>query len=148
MKGHHGGRDHILPLCLKGHPKGELNHICPLEGQGRRHFIRLVHYNGSLEGILPPFFPTGRTLYCVLSIGWAPWRALHHILSTSSGDIIMFYLQQGPQRWYFCCAWFFVSNIRLMSPSVGPLPRVVLETCIINIATVSKIIYVRPSSES
>lgn len=43
LKGHHGGRDHVLPLCLKGHPKGELNHICPLEGQGRRHFIRLVH---------------------------------------------------------------------------------------------------------
>lgn len=49
----------------------------------------------------------------------------------------MFYLQQRPQRWYF------VSNIMQMSPSVGPLSRVVLETCTINTATVSKIIYVR-----
>lgn len=63
----------------------------------------------------------------------------------SSGDVIVFYLQQGPQRWYFCCVLFFVSNIRLMSPSVGPLSHVVLETCTINTATVSKIIYVRPS---
>lgn len=35
-----------------------------------------------------------------------------------------------------------------VSPSVGPLSRVVLETCTINTATVSKIVYVGPSSES
>lgn len=111
--------------------------IGPLEWLPRRNFTT--------------FFSTGRTLYCVLSIGshlGGHFTTFFLLDRWSSGDVIVFYRQQEPQRWYFCCVLFFASNIRLMSPSVGPLPRVVLETCTINTATVSKIIYVRPSSES
>lgn len=142
------GATTFLPLCLKGHPKGELNHICPLEGQGRRHFIRLVHYNGSLEGILPPFFPPEGhfTVFCpsVGHLGGLFTTFFLLLVGTSS----CFIYNRGLKDGISAVRGFFVSNIRLMSPSVGPLPRVVLETCIINIATVSKIIYVRPSSES
>lgn len=107
----------IKPHMSTGRPrKTALYQIGPLQWLPRRNFTTC--------------FSTGTTLYCVLSVSRAPWRALRHILST--GQMVWWGRHHVLSTTGASKMVLLLCNIRLLSPSVGPLPRVVLEACIIN----------------